>query len=376
MIFNIKKVVYLLLLIPSLLFSQSEKLKGKVKSTREKLIFINDSIQNYKLLSYDGDYGHSGFISPKASIERFSQNWYNEDFVHYINNKRYYDKKGLLISEDWYDKKDRMIATFEYQYTEFDSITRIKEMNGYDNNYLITNISYIDKNIQSKLNYWSDDSQNFSLTLYYYNNFKKNKEQYLTEEGISYENYFYFNKDGLISKKIIHKPTVWSKFDSISYYQKMDSIGTFFCSTINKYNQKKELIEINTYTEPNYNSDSELYGKTYYKYDEKGNCIEEKTKYSYSEMIFLTRKKFDRKNRLIKELFSILNYSKESDWIKEYIYNNKDELKRLIIERNNTKTRVDFTYKYDSFNNWIEQIKYINNKKLFVWRREIDYYDK
>jgi predicted metal-dependent phosphoesterase TrpH len=34
-----------------------------------------------------------------------------------------------------------------------------------------------------------------------------------------------------------------------------------------------------------------------------------------------------------------------------------------------------FEYKFDDKNNWIEQSKYINGKKLYVWKRKIIYYE-
>ena len=37
---------------------------------------------------------------------------------------------------------------------------------------------------------------------------------------------------------------------------------------------------------------------------------------------------------------------------------------------------IDFEYVFDDKKNWIEQTKSINGKKLYVWKREIKYFDK
>ena len=371
-----KSIVILLLIMPNLLVSQIDRLKGKVKSTNEKIIFVNDSIQNYKLYSFDGDYGHSGFNSPKLTLKRFHQNWYNEAFVHYINNKRNYNEKGLLISESWFNKDDKKIASYEYQYTEFDSLSRIKEFNRYDDESRFTNISYnYYKNVQSVLDFWGNDTKNFSLLLFEFDSSKKVKEQSLSEEGMHAEKFYLYNKDELLNKIIIHKPTIWATRDSKSYYEKKDSIGTYFCSTIKYYNNKKQLIEENTFSEPSYDTGSEMDKKNFYQYDETGNCIEVRRTLNYSELVHIHKKTFDKKNRVVKESDTTLNHKGFWDYKKEFIYNKKDELVQLIIKSNNIITYIDFKYKYDSYDNWIEQTKYINNKRLFVWRREIEYFD-
>lgn len=360
--------------MPYFMVSQIDKLKGKVKSTSEKIIFVNDSIQNYKLFSFDGDYGHGGFISPKSTIRRFNHNWYNDAIADYINNRRNYNQKGLLISEDWFDKKNKKIASYEYQYTTFDSLSRIRKFNRFDDDR-ITNISYnYSNNVQSALDYRSNSSENFSLLLYQYENSIKVKEKFLNQEGISREKLYSYNKDGLLHKIIEHKPTIWAKLDSESYYEKKDSIGTYYCSRIKFYNDKKLLIEENTFSQPEYNSESQLRNKVLYVYDERGNCIEERRSSAHSELVSIYKKIFDGKNRVIEESHIAWNEN-DSSYKKEFIYNEKGELIRLNFDYNGNVKHVDFKYKYDSYDNWVKQTKYVDNKKMFVLRRQIEYYD-
>jgi hypothetical protein len=77
---------------------------------------------------------------------------------------------------------------------------------------------------------------------------------------------------------------------------------------------------------------------------------------------------------LIFEKNLTLNYESDFDDEKEYFYNSRNELKKLIVRNKKNEAVVTFEYKYDEFDNWIEQTKFYNGKKLFVWKRQITYY--
>jgi hypothetical protein len=171
------KYLFLFILFSTVSFSQI-RIK-KIKSTREKIEFINDSIQNYKLFSIDGDYGHSGFTGPIYTTERFHQHWYNETFVHYINNIRFFDEKGNLVEEHWFDKSSDTVGSYKYFYTEFDSLSRTITSNRFNDIYT-EDISYnYNKKKQSKLQYWSNDTQFFNLEQFSYDDNSNLKEKKL-----------------------------------------------------------------------------------------------------------------------------------------------------------------------------------------------------
>jgi len=46
----------------------------------------------------------------------------------------------------------------------------------------------------------------------------------------------------------------------------------------------------------------------------------------------------------------------------------------LYLEKGIT-TQVDFEYVLDDKKNWIEQTKSVNGKKLFIWKRELKYFE-
>lgn len=367
----------LFFIIPIFCISQEKKLNGNVKSTREKVIFVNDSIQNYKLLDNDGDYGHSGFTTSKGTIFRFYENWYNSAHVHYLNNKRIYNEKGLVISEDWFYKNDKKFKTFNYEYTKFDSLTRITDKD-YNNNFESLTYNYQNK-IQSRLNYYysnndEDNDHGFELVLFQFDNSKKIKESIYYEEGLSYEKFFTYDKDNLLNKITIHNLNFWPKYDEISFNEKTDSVGNYYTQSLKYYNEKKELIKEEKFTEPEYNRGSILSELKYYKYDERKNCTEETIKYGYSGVEYLKSKKFDSKNRIIDVTTSTSDDSNPWDESMQYVYNERDELITLFITTKKTNYKVSFTYKYDKQNNWIEQTKSIDGKKLFIWKRQITYY--
>lgn len=335
------------------------------------MFFINDSVQNYKLFEWDGDYGHSGFKTPKGTMSQFNRHWYNESFVHYLNNSRNYNEKGLLVSEDWFDKKDELIASFSYNYTEFDSLTRINETNSFLNDHIMTAITYNHKNFkQSELRHFINDSQNFSLRLIDYDESgtKKIKESYYSQEGYHRANFYSYDKEK--SKIIIkgHIPSVWSVYDTENYHQKPDSIGTYYTRNIKYLNTSNQVIKELIFLEPEYNSEINLSRTVFYKYDNSSNLIEQKSLYASSDNEFIDSKKYDKENKLI--------WEKEASGIeKEYFYDEKKKIKKLVIRERNKIVNVTFKYKYDKAGNWIEQTKIINGKERFVWKRDIIYFE-
>lgn len=367
------KYLILLIFITSISFSQTEI--KKIRSTREKIEFINDSIQNYKLFSMDGDYGLSGFTGPKYTIKRFHQHWYNQTFVHYINNVRFFDDKGKLVEEHWFDKKNDTLGSYKYFYTEFDSLSRTITYNRFDD-IKVENISYNHfKKKQSELNYWQNDSKNFRLEQFGYDeNLNLKKKTLIYEEGLSDTHFYNYDKNNLLTEIIVNVPLVWDKYDSKSFYQRKDSIGTTYLQSKFIYNDKKQLIKKIDFSAPDYNSVTELKNTTFYEYDSFGNVIETTNIRANSKTIFKNVKKYNSDVKIILDKDFTLNFESSLDNEKEYFYNRKNELKKLIVRENKFKAIVTFDYKYDEFGNWIEQTKFYNGKKLFVWKREITYY--
>lgn len=115
-----------------------------------------------------------------------------------------------------------------------------------------------------------------------------------------HEKFYTYNKFNVLDKITLHKPTIWAKYDEKSFYEKPDSVGTYYTQSLKYYYEKKELIKEEKFAQPEYNRGSILSELKFYKYDEKGNCIEEKTKYGYSGVAYV--KSLTQKIELLMQL--------------------------------------------------------------------------
>ena len=63
--------------------------------------------------------------------------------------------------------------------------------------------------------------------------------------------------------------------------------------------------------------------------------------------------------------------------MKKYKYD-QNNLVELTLTETFGKTRTTtckFEYFFDNKKNWVKQVKYIDGKKLYVWKRKIRYYE-
>ena len=113
------KTNLIVILLFFFLFSNAQEkdtICGKIKSLREELKFVNDSIQNRKLFSTEGDYGHYGFSSAEFTKSRFKSWWYDTYWVHYVNYYKEFDKSDRLLKEVWFYKNQDTVNYNEYEY--------------------------------------------------------------------------------------------------------------------------------------------------------------------------------------------------------------------------------------------------------------------
>jgi hypothetical protein len=356
--------------------SQEKFSEKKLKSTKEKLFFVNDTIQNTNFLYYD-DYGHGGFSGPKGTLYRFVNYWENEVNVNYINNKKDFNLKGLLTKEVWFNKKDSLIAYYEYEYTNFDSLSKVKWSLHNDEYFNFINFNYNNKNrVESILKNSETDSEFMLQYVKYDSVFNVIKIEHYEEFGYNYSTIYKFNKNDLNFEISEHHPYVFTLSENgISYGSKEDSIGVKYLIEKKYFNIKKQLIRHDFFTTPNYKTQNNLNRFFEYEYDKNDNLILSKSAIVSSNYGYFKTKKYDKMNRLSYEKYiNKYNDSLSLYYIKEYFYNNKNELLKLIIFENNIKTVVKYDYLYDKFNNWIEKTKIVNGKKLFIWKRGIEYF--
>lgn len=391
-------VLIILTSLHNVSFSQpKDSIYGKIKSIREQVIFLDENQQNLKLFSSEGDYGHNGFSSEEYTKNRFNIWWYQTYWVHFINYYKEFDINNKLLKIVWYYKDNSILSSCENKYDKDGRLTH-QELNSYitshtTNTYDKNNNLILSKNIDTDKNYSttrkefnkknqiireeyfnSEYSKDKRITKYYYDisdNLIEEKrfDKYGESYGIKFE---YDNKNRKI-KIINHSPFVWIKTKTGSRQKRTkngnDQIGKEF-----KYDEKDKIIQTKSYN-PDFNDENvaKLYLKEINIYE--NNLIKNIYCYDYADSLTNYKKiEYDNLNRKTKENIISPKYPDYNVTL-EYFYNEtKYPIKLLYLEKGNT-TQIDFEYVFDHKKNWIEQTKIVNGKKLYVWKRELEYFE-
>jgi hypothetical protein len=359
---------------------QKDTIYGKVKSIREKVIFLTQR-ENPKLFEIDGDYGHSGFMGPESTISRFKSIWYSTNFCYYINYEREFNDSGLLIKDIWYDKKDSLENYYRYEYDKKDRLVR-KIDSLYD-------LVYIDTHYYERDRHETIISQNSDLDFYNYRymrydeNGKLIRQKSIDEYGTIDEYIFKYNDSGKLLYRVYKNPNSWKQKSERTWsYGPQDSIGNVYKDLINKYDDLNRLTQrqrFDLYEDDENHKDPKLVENVFYEYDKNNNLILTKRINGYIKVKpTFNHSEYDKKNRLIKRYCCS---EKESDAkrIEKYDYKG-DEITSLEYTEESWPSKemktyqVDFEYKYDDKGNWNEIIKKVDGKELYKWTRQIEYY--
>lgn len=379
---------------------------GKVKSVKEEIVFLDKNKQNYRIFNTDGDYGHSGFISNEATKDRFYSNWYHSSFVHYLNYYKEFNIKGKALNEIWYYKNGDTLSRYEYTYNEKDKLIQIKEFDGFDKNeFSVLNYTFDDYSnlLKSKLRYYSDEPNYYTLEYFMYDKEKRLIEtNSINSDAIKSGFKFEYDYLGIKLKKIRKDYYEYNYFDDGSSSYGPVNYSNDKLSELYIYDDKNKLKEILHYYNI-YKNENEvnLISKTKNYYNENGLLSRKITTNEKDTLNSLIEYKYDKRNRLIEENYihkrfienkEDMIFDKKNINIKEiklpkfefvvsrklkYKYD-KENIVELIVTEIFDKpitTKCSFEYKFDDKNNWIEQSKYINGKKLYVWKRKIIYYE-
>ena len=379
---------------------------GKVKSVKEEIVFLDKNKQSYRIFNTDGDYGHSGFISNEATKDRFYSNWYHSSFVHYLNYYKEFNIKGKALNEIWYYKNGDTLSRYEYTYNEKDKLIQIKEFDGFDKNeFSVLNYTFDDYSnlLKSKLRYYSDEPNYYTLEYFMYDKEKRLIEtNSINSDAIKSGFKFEYDYLGRKLKKIRKDYYEYNYFDDGSSSYGPVNYSNDKLSELYIYDDKNKLKEILHYYNI-YKNENEvnLISKTKNYYNENGLLSRKITTNEKDTLNSLIEYKYDKRNRLIEENYihkrfienkEDMIFDKKNINIKEiklpkfefvvsrklkYKYD-KENIVELIVTEIFDKpitTKCSFEYKFDDKNNWIEQSKYINGKKLYVWKRKIRYYE-
>lgn len=369
-------LLFIFFITPRILFSQTDSLKGNIKSVREKLIFIDSTIQNRKLWSSEGEYGHYGFTSPEFTFSRFNSWWYNTSWCHYLNYYREFDSSRKLISEIWFYKNGEILEKYFYRYDERNNL--IQKKNSYDDSTFYTTNSkfnYSNK-LSSTISFSSETPDEYRYESYIYDSLNRLDEiKYFNEDGESFGKKYEYNLIGKLSKDINHSPYVWINIDKKTSQAKFDNVGTDYLNIEYIYDSRNNVIIEKHYIKNSYDQSKVTFHRIIkFKYDNRNRKIEEyygnandSTNDAYREYEYY-------ENNLIKlERFINTNGKKIITEIL-YYYNNKNNVEKVVYKNEKSKSIINFEYKFDNNNNWIEETKIVNSKPLYLRKRKIVYY--
>ena len=392
------KLLLIFTLFQNITYSQpKDTLYGNVKSVREQLLFLDENVQNRKLFGSDGDFGHSGFISEDFTKSRFKTWWYETYWVHYINYYKEFDIDHKLLKDVWYYKDQSILSSCENKYDSAGNNIS-QRLNGYkssntvhkfdDNNNLIysrnsdsdKNYSTIKKEFNEKNQITREEHFNSeypkekSSTAYVYDGSGNLiEEKNFNRHGADYGNKFEYDLKNRKTKTILHSPFIWVKTKT-GNSQKRTKNGVDQIRVAFKYDEYDRIIETKKYNS-NFNdgNKAELYTTevTIYENDLVKNI------YLYDNKDSLTHYKkheYDGLKRKTKECNVSPNYP-EHTIVLEYLYAETEFPIQLLYTNKGIVTQVDFEYVVDHKNNWIEQTKSINGKPLYVWKRELKYFE-
>lgn len=335
---------------------------GKIKRVREKVVFLTEK-ENHQLFYYD-DYGHSGFMGPQRTIDRFRDLWYSSDGCYYLNYERHFDPSRKVMRDLWFGKKDNFLNSYRFVYNKENKIKFEIDSSKYS---VDKTTYYYEANGDETRIYENSDGDFFSHT---FKRFKDNKlvtSKSMDEHGVVDEFKYYYNSDGKLSYRFYKNPNVWKKTSERTHtYGVQDTIGTFYKDLINEYDSKGRLIKIyrySLYDDRNYEKPI-LTNTQVYEYDDIGNMTMMNNNYYFV---------YDKKNRLIQKNCCKDNNGKPRVYQK-YKYNDKNQIKELEYFGENKVHKAVFRYKYDENNNWIEIVKNVDGKDMYKWIREFEYY--
>ena len=362
--------IFLLLGLSS--FSQNDEFKGHVKSIKEKVIYLKKSQKpKNKEIILGGDYGEDPLNNPRGTEKLFQNLWYTETMCSYINFKKEFNRNGTLKSEIWFHKDNSKIKKYDYKYSSLDSITEIKEFDFYSKRYRVSKCNYGDYNIRTtSLSYFSD-SGNYSYFVNYIDN-KHNiiRTDLFRENGFNQSEIYRYNSKDKKIEEAIRTTNSWKQLPDKYYLKLSDSIGTTYITKKYFYDSSNNLIEIQKYNQPDYQTTNNLYNRLTFSYDSKNRLVESSS-FNKNEKILTVNYLYDSNDFKIKE-----SRVKNNTVFLEIEYSYKD--KRVIeirFTKNNETSIIKIHYEFDHNGNWIKQTKTINDKPLFIWKRKIEYFN-
>lgn len=342
---------------------------GNVKNIREKVVFLTKK-ENPQLLYYD-DYGHSGFLGPEYTISRFREIWFTQDFCYYLNYSRTFDKKGNIISDVWYGKKDNFRNSYRKIFNKDNKI--IKEIDSSNYSYRTTHYYYPDSDIVNIFTI-NDKGNYFRHSYKKYDNGKLKVLKEFKPSGYVDEYNYFYNKNGKLEYRIYKDPNSWRRNEDGSLsYGVLDTTLTVYKDIVNTYDEKNRILKHQTYDL--YRADIDLKKPKLtlqidYLYE--NDHLVSTSKRHNDDDATVNYFKYNKTGK-IAEWYCCDNDIKKATIIKKFKYKDDKIISTVLIWKGEIQN-ITFRYKFDSKNNWTEIIKNVNGKDLYKWIRKIEYY--
>ena len=354
--------------------SNIDSIYGNIKRVREKVFDISDK-DNPKQIEID-EYSDSMVLIPNDLNLNIYDILFSGSNIGYENYERIYNENGDILKNTWFVKKDEFYESTTYKYDKKNRVIRkIDSTNNYvsiKNHYYEDFDEFTNENIISL----SFDSNYFNHTIKQHKDNKVIRIKHIDEFGNITEYINNYTLNGKLKSTTVKKPETWRKNEEGDWsYGVHDSITNVFITRINEYDEKNRILKslVYDYSDKNNYKEPILLHQVLYNYEKNKTTV--KTIYE-SGMISSNTYIYDNQNRIIK-YFCCSDTISDSNLIREYSYKNGKIVSGKLITKDNGKIeiqKIDFKYKYDDKNNWIEIIKLVDGKERFNRIREIEYY--
>ena len=354
--------------------SNIDSIYGNIKRVREKVFDISDK-DNPKQIEID-EYSDSTVLIPNDLNLNIYDILFSGSNIGYENYERIYNENGDILKNTWFVKKDEFYESTTYKYDKKNRVIRkIDSTNNYvsiKNHYYEDFDEFTNENIISL----SFDSNYFNHTIKQHKDNKAIRIKHIDEFGNITEYINNYTLNGKLKSTTTKEPETWRKNEEGDWsYGVHDSIPNVFKSRINEYDEKNRILksfEYNYSIKNNYKAPILLH-QVLYNYENNKTTVKEIYE---SGMISSKSYIYDNQNRIIK-YYCCSDTISGSNIIREYSYKNGKIVSGKLITKDNGKIeiqKIDFKYKYDDKNNWIEIIKLVDGKERFKRIREIEYY--
>ena len=359
-------LLFTALLIPAVALCQNDSIIGKIKSVKEYVSYLDRTKQQPRLFETDGDYGHSGFINPKAAMANMVSSWYDSHFARFASYIKFYGISGNITSEIWYYKNGDEYTRFEYTYDKLNNLVENKEIDIDDHSYYSEKFYFDDyTNLKRSSLYYSS----LDPTFYGYRNYNYDENNRIVqtksfdEFGLSGGRRYKYFEDGKLSEEVMYSSYKKENRENGVTAMVRDSLLHAYSEVKYTYDFAENRTEINSVGE-NKTASKQILLK-----DENERIIEIR----YDHGAILTNEY--NGNGLLKEK----NYSYHlNDSIvtrtRNYFYDDNHYLIKVEINEDGTQNTIELMYKFDDHNNWIQQTKVVNGQKLYKRIRKIKYY--